>query len=68
MPQKKHTIATDDRRKTGHSVPLRDTSDGNTGVPADPQGISNRPGNEDDTWLDPDQSCVEASWDYEGPD
>jgi hypothetical protein len=44
MPQKKHTIATEDRRKSGQSVPLGDTGEGDTGVPDDEQGISNRPG------------------------
>jgi hypothetical protein len=52
MAQKKHTIATEDRRKTGQSVPLGDTGDRDTGVPADQQGISNRPGDKDDTPLD----------------
>ena len=47
MPQKKHTIATVDRRKSGQSIPLGDTGDGDTGVPNDEQGISNRPSDED---------------------
>ena len=53
MPQKKHTIATEDRRKTGQTVPLGDTGAGDAGVPADQQGISNRPGDKDDTPLNP---------------
>jgi len=53
MPQKKHTIATEDRRKSGQSVPLGDTGEGDTGVPDDEQGISNRPGDKDDAPLDP---------------
>ncbi len=52
MPQKKRTIATEDRRKTGQNVSLGDTGDGDTSVPADQQEISNRRG-EDDTPLDP---------------
>jgi len=53
MPNKTHTIATVDRRKSGQNVPLGDTGDRDTGVPADQQGISNRPGDNDDTPLDP---------------
>jgi hypothetical protein len=48
MPQKKHIIATEDRRKSGQSVPLGDTGDGDSGVPEDEQGISNRPGDKND--------------------
>jgi hypothetical protein len=53
MPQKKHTIATEDRRKSGQSVPLGDTGEGDTGVPDDEHGISNRPSDKDDAPLDP---------------
>jgi hypothetical protein len=53
MPQKKHIIATEDRRKSGQSVPPGDTGDGDTGVPEDEQGISNRPGDKDETPTDP---------------
>jgi hypothetical protein len=53
MPQKKNAIATEDRRKTGHGVPLGNTGDGDTGVPDDEQGISNRPGDRDETPMDP---------------
>jgi hypothetical protein len=52
MPQKKHTIATEDRRKSGQSVPLGDTGEGDTGVPDNEQGISKRPGDKDDAPLD----------------
>lgn len=47
MPQKKNITATEDRRKTGQGVPFEDTGDGDTGVPDDQQGISNRPGDQD---------------------
>ena len=40
-----HGNATDkDRVAMGQSIPRGDTGDGKTGVPADEQGISNRPG------------------------
>jgi hypothetical protein len=53
MPEKKHSVATEDRRKSGQSVPLGNRRDGDTGVPDDEQGISNRRGDKDETPLDP---------------
>jgi hypothetical protein len=53
MPHKTHIIATEDRRKSGQSVSLGDTGDGDTGVPNDEQGISNRPGDKDEAPMDP---------------
>ena len=40
-------IRNEERPKQGQSVPLGDTGDGETGVPADEQGISNREGDQD---------------------
>ena len=58
-------ISDEQRQALGQSVPLGDTGDGNTGVPAGEQGISNRPGdraaemvaeeNEDDEELGDDE-------------
>jgi hypothetical protein len=39
-----HRISDEQRQAPGQSVPLGDTGDGNTDVPAAEQGISNRPG------------------------
>ena len=54
MPPKKNIVAIEDRRKAGQGLPLGDTGDGNTGVPDDQQGISNRPGDQDDDMNDDD--------------
>jgi ribonuclease E len=40
----KNSITDEQRPLHGQSLPLGDTGDGNTGVPSDEQGISNRPG------------------------
>jgi hypothetical protein len=43
------TLIPDEQRPFhGQSLPLGDTGDGNTGVPSDEQGISNRPGDRPD--------------------
>jgi hypothetical protein len=44
----KNSIADEQRPFHGQSLPLGDTGDGDTGVPSDEQGISNRPGDEAD--------------------
>jgi len=67
MTQPKNIFSIDDRRKTGQSVPLGDTGDGDTGVPDDQQGISNRPGDQDDEDLDDDDVDVDPDAD-EGDD
>jgi hypothetical protein len=53
MTDKKQSVATEDRRKTGQGVPLGDIGDGDTGVPDDEQEISNRRGDNDAMPLDP---------------
>jgi hypothetical protein len=40
----KNSIPDEQRPFHGQSLPLGDTGDGDTGVPSDEQGISNRPG------------------------
>ena len=52
MSAKKNIVAIEDRRKAGQGFPLGDTGDGDTGVSDDQQGISNRPGDDDDEDLD----------------
>jgi hypothetical protein len=47
MPAKTSKIRAEERPKQGQSVPLGDTGDGETGVPPDEQGISNREGDRD---------------------
>ncbi len=54
MSPKKNIVAIEDRRKAGQGFPLGDTGDGNTGVPDDQQGISNRLGDQDGDDLDDD--------------
>ena len=44
MKRNTSKIRNEERPKQGQSVPLGDTGDGETGVPADEQGISNREG------------------------
>jgi hypothetical protein len=53
MPAKTSKIRAEERPKQGQSVPLGDTGDGETGVPANEQGISNRPGDKDEAPMDP---------------
>ncbi len=53
MPENKSKIRTDERPKQGQSVPLGDTGDGNTGVQANEQGISNRKGDKHKKPMDP---------------
>lgn len=67
MTRKQNTIATEDRRQTGQGVPLGDTGDGDTGVPEDQQGISNRPGDQDDKDTDDEDIDVDPDAD-EGDD
>jgi hypothetical protein len=47
MPNPKMKQAEQDRASQGQSIPTGDTGDGATGVPAQEQGISNRPGDRD---------------------
>ncbi len=42
MPGKKHDMATEDRRKSGKSVPLRDRRNGDT-HPLDPANPASKP-------------------------
>jgi hypothetical protein len=55
----KNSIPDEQRPFQGQSLPLGDTGDGDTRVPSDEQGISNRPGDR------PDELSVQAD---EGPD
>jgi hypothetical protein len=47
MHTKNHGDATPDRPNRDLRGPLGDTGDGDTGVPANEQGISNRPGDKE---------------------
>ena len=67
MSPKKNIDAIEDRRKAGQGLPLGDTGDGNTGVPDDRQGISNRPGDQDDDDMNDDDLDVDPDAD-EGDD
>lgn len=46
MPERKDPFSPEERLQRGQSLPLGDTGDGDTGVPANEQGISNRVGDQ----------------------
>lgn len=54
MANKRAPISDEQRASLGQNVPLGDIGDGQTGVPEDEQGISNRPGDLDDDDDDDD--------------
>jgi hypothetical protein len=63
LSPKKSLVTIEDRRKAGQGLPLGGTGDGNTGVPDDQQGISNRPGDQDNEDVDDDDLDVDPDVD-----
>jgi len=54
-------ISDDERPNLGQSVPLGDTGDGDTGVPDNEQGISNRAGDRDTDELMKDEDDTDGN-------